>query len=527
MGARHGILALVMFFLAGSLPAVADDWDDCSSSGADRSIRGCTAYIDAGTHIAKDVAKAYFNRGIAYDDKSDDNIDEKGGDENNYDLAIKDYDRAIALDPKMSDAYVNRGRIHFKKQKLDLALKDFNRAILLNPREPVAYNNRGHLNLRKGNTDQAMEDFDRAIALDAKQEKSFLGRGRIYHDKKKYDLAIKEFNRAIAIDPTFASAFYFRASAYDYRGNFDQAIADIDHALELKPKSGSGYNFRCWIKAKHNSDLDAARADCDTALRLRKNNPLFLDSRGLVGLKQGKLVEAFKDYDKAAKIDSTFASYVYGRGIASLRLGNLDAGKADLAAALKLDSKIAKTYESYGITVDAKLPVAAAQPAATGSPPVVAAIAAKSKSNTDYSGELLTQANSPSAESCAQLCEASSDCAAWSFNVWNAVCFTKKNVTLSLLEPSTTSGLKKGTATPPKSESAPAMVRYRGKSFPGTPFTTVNDASFEACETQCKAQSKCVAFSFVKSEQSCHMFSSAAEYNADAAIDSGVKRQMQ
>ena len=57
--------------------------------------------------------KAHFNRGFAYD---------KIGD---YDLAIKDYTRALEIDPKNAYAYYNRGISLDRKNDYDEAIKNF------------------------------------------------------------------------------------------------------------------------------------------------------------------------------------------------------------------------------------------------------------------------------------------------------------------------------------------------------------------------------------------------------------------
>ena len=42
----------------------------------------------------------------------------------NYDQAIKDYDRAIGLDPSSALVFGNRCSVHYKKKEYEKALKD-------------------------------------------------------------------------------------------------------------------------------------------------------------------------------------------------------------------------------------------------------------------------------------------------------------------------------------------------------------------------------------------------------------------
>jgi len=285
------------------LAALADDRDDCNSIFADTIISGCSAIIDAGTETARNAAITYGRRGNAYYDKGD----------------------------------------------LVRAMEDFERAVELNPSSALAYFNRGAIHHAKGNTGRAIEDFDRAIELDPKFTRALNDRGVAYANQGNTSQAIKDFDRVIELNPKFVPAYYNRGLAYSSKGNIDRALKDYDRAIELNPEDAVYLNSRCWVRAVAGTSLGLARADCDMAIAISKNEPNYLDSRGLVGIKQGLFDKAWSDYDAAHRAKPDNAGFLYGRGIAALRLGRKAEGNADLAAALKLDGKIAKTYAGYGV----------------------------------------------------------------------------------------------------------------------------------------------------------------------------------
>ena len=52
------------------------------------------------------------------------------------DLALQDYDQAIALDPAFWKAYTYRGILYLVKEEWEKALADFDTSIAINPDQP-------------------------------------------------------------------------------------------------------------------------------------------------------------------------------------------------------------------------------------------------------------------------------------------------------------------------------------------------------------------------------------------------------
>ncbi len=113
----------------------------------DLSISGCTAAIRSGQWQGKDLAWAYYNRGLAYLHLGD------------HARAIKDYDQALRLDPGFAIAYNNRGLAYNNVGEYRRAIEDFDRALRLNPGFAWSYVNRcwANVNIRgSGRTCQGM-----------------------------------------------------------------------------------------------------------------------------------------------------------------------------------------------------------------------------------------------------------------------------------------------------------------------------------------------------------------------------------
>ena len=74
--------------------------------------------------------------------------------------AIQDYDEAIRLNPNYADAYYNRGLAYGAKGDQDRAIQDLNEAIRLNPKDAGAYSGRGLTRFSIAQFQAAQEDFN-------------------------------------------------------------------------------------------------------------------------------------------------------------------------------------------------------------------------------------------------------------------------------------------------------------------------------------------------------------------------------
>uniref|UniRef100_A0ACD5GWR5 Tetratricopeptide repeat protein n=1 Tax=Desertifilum tharense IPPAS B-1220 TaxID=1781255 RepID=A0ACD5GWR5_9CYAN len=78
-----------------------------------------------------------------------------------------DYNRAIALDPQLTEAYNNRANYSVSIGHLQEALADYDRAIDLNPFNIRAWINRGITYRNLGQYERSLDDLDFALRLDS------------------------------------------------------------------------------------------------------------------------------------------------------------------------------------------------------------------------------------------------------------------------------------------------------------------------------------------------------------------------
>jgi tetratricopeptide (TPR) repeat protein len=83
-----------------------------------------------------------------------------------YVRAIQDFDRAIMLNPRLAEAFNNRGNAYQAQGKPDRAIQDFDQAAKLNPNLAEAFFNRGITRRIKGDRAGSVADISKARGLD-------------------------------------------------------------------------------------------------------------------------------------------------------------------------------------------------------------------------------------------------------------------------------------------------------------------------------------------------------------------------
>ena len=78
---------------------------------------------------------------------------------------MKDYNKAIGINPKHYKALHNRGLLKTVQNDNKGAVEDFTRAVVINPHYGDAYYNRGVAKLNLGQKDGACTDFKKAREL--------------------------------------------------------------------------------------------------------------------------------------------------------------------------------------------------------------------------------------------------------------------------------------------------------------------------------------------------------------------------
>jgi Tfp pilus assembly protein PilF len=135
-------------------------------------------------------------------------------------------------------AYNNLGMFFYNSGQFDMAIENFGKAVAVKSVYIDAYSNRGMAFYRIGQYNEAIENFDKAIALDPEYYKAYNNRALAFGKIGRFDRAIEDYNKTIALKPSSPRVYLNRGNLYFKTGRKEQAIADFQKACDLGDEVG-------------------------------------------------------------------------------------------------------------------------------------------------------------------------------------------------------------------------------------------------------------------------------------------------
>jgi len=157
------------------------------------------------------------------------------------DKALAQFDQALALAPKNTDALAERGIALLLKDRTAEATPDLDRALEANPNNLTAMLGRGLAMMSTGQPERAIVALDQVIAKSPKNSFAHLLRGKALASKGELDRALADFDEVLAINPKSAEALAARGMVRSKKRDFVNALADLDQAIAQEERVESYY----------------------------------------------------------------------------------------------------------------------------------------------------------------------------------------------------------------------------------------------------------------------------------------------
>ena len=156
-------------------------------------------------------------------------------DHSEHEAAVRDFTRALEIDPKIAVGYMNRGYVYNDMRLATKAEQDFRKALSLNPQYGEAHLGLAYALLQLRRSTAALKEAEIASHLLPDSESLHLVKAEGYRQRAMLVSAEGEYRKALKLNPNAVNS-YIALADVEYRSHKYAASADTLHsALAVAP----------------------------------------------------------------------------------------------------------------------------------------------------------------------------------------------------------------------------------------------------------------------------------------------------
>lgn len=158
-----------------------------------------------------------------------------------YQPALREIDRAIAIYPKEAEGYVHRAIIHKEGGDDFKAIEDYNRALSRDPDDAVVHYDLAQAFRRVNLAAQAVKEYDLAIQKDPGMLQAYNNMGVTLRDMGHFEQAANVFRKVTEIAPNYPKAYNNLGALYADMGRHDDAVKVFEETTRRFPNYANGF----------------------------------------------------------------------------------------------------------------------------------------------------------------------------------------------------------------------------------------------------------------------------------------------
>ena len=241
------------------------------------------------------------------------------GQKEQYADAIRDIERALALDSNQAITYYERGEIYWRKQEVKLAYQSYQKSVEKDPLFSDGLIKKASIDIVLNNYDQALDLLDEALKIKVTNPIPYYFKGRLFKAKGDTALAISSYQTAVELDPQYYDAYVELALLVAAQGN-DLADEYYKTAIGIRPKSIEvWYNRAMYLQEngyKNAENYERALSCYDTIAHIDTNFFGAYYNKGFIYYTYLKeYSKAIASYTQAIKAFPSYYQAFYSRGL--------------------------------------------------------------------------------------------------------------------------------------------------------------------------------------------------------------------
>jgi tetratricopeptide (TPR) repeat protein len=229
--------------------------------------------------------------------------------------AIKQYERALELDPDFARAHNYLGNALVQVGRLPDAIEHYEQAVRIRPDFVHARNNLGNALAQAGRLPEAIAQFDQALRIKPDSADAHNNLAGVLVGLGRTAEAVDHYEQAIRFKPDFAEAYNNLGVALIGLGKVREAAANYEQAVRFKPDFAEAH-YNLGVALIGLGRPGDAAGHFEQALRINREYVEAHTGLGLAFEQLGRMREAKQQYEQALRLRPDYAE-------AQQRLGRL------------------------------------------------------------------------------------------------------------------------------------------------------------------------------------------------------------
>ncbi|MBI5172146.1 MAG: tetratricopeptide repeat protein [Candidatus Melainabacteria bacterium] len=218
--------------------------------------------------------------------------------------ANKYLDKALAIDPNFSEAWLDKASICLADGNLEQAEKYVDRALACKPPNPDCFHVKANILATKKRFKEALVWIEKSEKVDPDSTSIYRDKATILENLNRYDEAILAYKRAYELKQQDWTIFQI-VRCLETQKRYGEAINSLSMLLKANPNDGEAYRTRARLKLK-NKDLPGALQDLNRNIDLEPTATSYTERANIYKL-MGDKTRAEADLKAAKKlVDSPF-----------------------------------------------------------------------------------------------------------------------------------------------------------------------------------------------------------------------------
>ena len=271
------------------------------------------------------------------------NLGNSYSDIGNTEQALVALERAVEINPSLSESRANLGNIYLKKGQIKDAIYEYQAALEINPSDAKTHNNLGNAYTKRGWLNDAISQYHQSLELDPNFVDAYKNLAAAYCKKQMFERARSVLKQAIILEPKNSSLYSQLGDVYSQMGDYEEAIFRYKKALKIKPDLAEA-NYGLAICYNKLGLVDDEIRAYKKTLAVEPDMVAALANLGNAYFAKQKYDAAIEQYKKAIQIKPNDGMIYYNLGAAYSNKGDYEQAVAEYLRAVEIDPGMADAH---------------------------------------------------------------------------------------------------------------------------------------------------------------------------------------